>query len=81
MINLFTLPLITIFLLSLQAIFAGSEIALLSCDKAKIREKADSGNSATKLVTQSINRIEEYVSGYPKENSGSVFQTGWFVQC
>ena len=62
MINLFTLPLITIFLLSLQAIFAGSEIALLSCDKAKIREKADSGNSAAKLVTQSINRIEEYVS-------------------
>ncbi len=62
MINLFTLPLITIFLLSLQAIFAGSEIALLSCDKGKIREKADSGNSAAKLVTQSINRIEEYVS-------------------
>ncbi len=62
MINFITLPLITLFLLTLQAIFAGSEIALLSCDKSKIRSKADSGSSAAKLVMKSINRIEEYVS-------------------
>tara|TARA_B100001989_G_C24541051_1_gene467574 strand:- start:1275 stop:2249 length:975 start_codon:yes stop_codon:yes gene_type:complete len=61
-INFFTLPLITLFLLVLQALFAGSEIALLSCDKAKIRSRADSGSSAAKLVMKSINKIEQYVS-------------------
>ena len=62
MINIFTLPVITLLLLLIQALFAGSEIALLSCDKAKIRSRADSGSSSAKLVMNSINKIEEYVS-------------------
>ena len=62
MINIVTLPIITLMLLILQAMFAGSEISLLSCDKGKIRSKADQGLGSAKLVMQSINRIEEYVA-------------------
>ncbi len=62
MINLVTLPIATLLLLLLQAMFAGSEISLLSCDKGKIRSKADKGLASAKLVTQSINKIEEYVA-------------------
>lgn len=62
MINLFTLPIITFFLLCIQAIFAGSEISLLSCDKATIKSKADSGNNSARIVMNSIDRIEEYVA-------------------
>jgi len=62
MINLVTLPIITLLLLLLQAMFAGSEISLLSCDKGKIRSKADEGLASAKLVMQSINKIEEYVA-------------------
>ena len=62
MINLFTLPIITLILLIFQAMFAGAEISLLSCDKGKIRSKADQGLPSAKLVMNSINKIEEYVS-------------------
>ena len=62
MINIVTLPIITLMLLILQAMFAGSEISLLSCDKGKIRSKADQGLGSAKLVMRSINRIEEYVA-------------------
>ena len=61
-INIYTLPLITLILLCIQAIFAGSEISLLSCDKGTIKAKADSGDSSAKLVMSSIDRIEEYVA-------------------
>ena len=61
-INIYTLPLITLILLCIQAIFAGSEISLLSCDKGTIKSKADSGDSSAKLVMSSIDRIEEYVA-------------------
>tara|TARA_Y100001960_G_scaffold106117_1_gene114082 strand:+ start:920 stop:1897 length:978 start_codon:yes stop_codon:yes gene_type:complete len=62
MINLITLPIITLVLLILQAMFAGSEISLLSCDKGRIRSKADQGLPSAKLVMSSINKIEEYVA-------------------
>ena len=61
-INIYTLPLITLILLCIQAIFAGSEISLLSCDKGTIKSKADAGDSSAKLVMGSINKIEEYVA-------------------
>ncbi len=62
MINLITLPIITLVLLFLQAIFAGSEISLLSCDKGIIRSKADQGLPSARLVMNSIDKIEEYVA-------------------
>ena len=46
----------------LQAIFAGAEISLLSCDKSTIKSKADGGNSSAILVMGSIDNIEEYVA-------------------
>ncbi|NSW88344.1 HlyC/CorC family transporter [bacterium] len=49
-------------LLCIQALFAGSEISLLSCDKATIKSKADSGNSSAQIVMKSIDKIEEYVA-------------------
>ena len=49
-------------MLILQAIFAGSEISLLSCDKSTIKSKADAGNSSAILVMGSIGKIEEYVA-------------------
>ena len=61
MINIFTLPLITFFLLLLQAIFAGAEISLLSCDKATIKARSEEGLDSAKLVMKSIDKIEEYV--------------------
>ena len=54
MINLITLPIITLVLLILQAMFAGSEISLLSCDKGRIRSKADQGLPSAKLVLSLI---------------------------
>ena len=49
-------------LLCIQALFAGSEISLLSCDKVTIKSKADSGNSSAQIVMNSIDKIEEYVA-------------------
>ena len=61
-INIYTLPIITLILLCIQAIFAGSEISLLSCDKGTIKSKADAGDSSAQLVMGSISKIEEYVA-------------------
>lgn len=53
--------LITFFLL-LQALFAGSEIALISCDKAVIKSLADSGSKRARLVLDSFVDIEKFIS-------------------
>ncbi|HSG32501.1 MAG TPA: hemolysin family protein [Thermodesulfobacteriota bacterium] len=50
------------FFLFLQALFAGSEIALISCDKAVIKSLADSGSKRAKLVLESFLDIEKFIS-------------------
>lgn len=50
------------FLIILQAFFAGSEIALISCDKIKMRALADGGSNSAKLVLNAYNNIEDYLS-------------------
>jgi CBS domain containing-hemolysin-like protein len=51
-----------IFFLLLQALFAGSEIALISCDKAVIKSLADSGSKKAKMVLDSFLDIEKFIS-------------------
>lgn len=51
-----------VFLIALQAFFAGSEIALISCDKIKIRSLADKGSSSAKLVLSAYDRVEKFLS-------------------
>jgi putative hemolysin len=46
----------------LEALFAGSEIALVSCDKIKIKTLAGKGSRAAKLALKSFLNIERYVS-------------------
>ena len=46
----------------LEALFAGSEIALISCDKIKIKTLAERGSRAAKLALKSFLNIERYVS-------------------
>jgi Mg2+/Co2+ transporter CorB len=53
---------ITAVFLLLQAFFAGSEIALVSCDKIKMRALADGGSKRAKLVLQSFLNIERFIS-------------------
>ncbi len=48
--------------LILQAFFAGSEIALVSCDKVKMRSLAKSGSKSAKLVLSAYDRIEQFLS-------------------
>lgn len=55
------LVLIFIFLF-LQALFAGSEIALISCDKAYIKSLADSGSGKAQMVLESFTQIEKFIS-------------------
>lgn len=50
------------FFLLLQALFAGSEIALISCDKAVIKALADSGSKRARLVLESFVDIEKFIS-------------------
>ncbi|MGH7890269.1 MAG: hemolysin family protein, partial [Thermodesulfobacteriota bacterium] len=53
---------ITAVFLLLQAFFAGSEIAIVSCDKIKIRALADGGSKRAKLVLKSFQEIERFIS-------------------
>ena len=53
--------LILLFLL-LQAFFAGSEIALISCDKIKMRSLAEEGSAAAELVLDAHSRIESFIA-------------------
>jgi len=48
--------------LILQAFFAGSEIAIVSCDKVKMKELAENGSKSAKLVLDSFINIERFVS-------------------
>ncbi len=48
--------------LFLQALFAGSEIALVSCDKIKIKALAEGGSKTAKLVLKSFLEIERFIS-------------------
>ena len=52
--------LILVFLL-LQAFFAGSEIALISCDKIKMRSLAEEGSAAAGLVLDAYSKIESFI--------------------
>ena len=49
-------------LLILQALFAGSEIALISCDKIKIRSLAENGSRSAKLVLSAYKDVDKYLS-------------------
>ena len=53
--------LILLFLL-LQAFFAGSEIALISCDKIKMRSLAEEGSAAAGLVLDAHSKIESFIA-------------------
>jgi CBS domain containing-hemolysin-like protein len=46
----------------MEALFAGSEIALISCDKIKIKTLAQGGSKAAKLALKCFLNIERYVS-------------------
>lgn len=49
-------------LLLLQALFAGSEIALISCDKAYIKSLADAGSGKAKMVLDAFIDIQQFIS-------------------
>ena len=56
------LVILLIFLfLVLQAFFAGSEIALISCDKIKMRSLAEDGSAAAGLVLDAHSKIESFI--------------------
>lgn len=46
----------------LQAFFAGSEIALISCDKVKMRSLAEEGSKSAKLVLSAFDQVEQFLS-------------------
>ena len=54
--------LLVLLLLVLQAFFAGSEIALISCDKIKMRSLADEGSAAAGLVLDAYSKIESFLA-------------------
>lgn len=56
----FVILLISLFLI-LQAFFAGSEIALISCDKIKMRSLAEEGSAAAGLVLDAHSKIETFI--------------------
>ncbi|MEM7008457.1 MAG: hemolysin family protein [Thermodesulfobacteriota bacterium] len=48
--------------LALQAFFSGSEIALISCDKVKMRSLAENGSKSAALVLSAYDQIERFLS-------------------
>ena len=50
-----------VLLLLLQAFFAGSEIALVSCDKIKMRSLAEGGSKAAQRVIKAFDEVEKYL--------------------
>ena len=50
-----------VFLLILQAFFAGSEIALISCDKIKMRYLADNGSRSARLVLSAYKDVDKFL--------------------
>jgi len=53
---------IIIISLILQAFFAGSEIALISCDKVKMRSLAEGGSNSARLVLSAFDQVEQFLS-------------------
>ncbi|MEQ9620058.1 MAG: hemolysin family protein [Deltaproteobacteria bacterium] len=53
---------IIVFSLFLQGFFAGSEIALISCDKIKIKALADQGSKSAQLVMSAFSEVELFLS-------------------
>ncbi len=53
---------VVVICLFMEALFAGSEIALISCDKIKIKTLAQGGSKAAKLALKCFLNIERYVS-------------------
>jgi len=49
-------------LLALEAFFSGSEIALVSCDKARLRHRARQGDAGSKLALRMLERPEVILS-------------------
>ena len=52
---------ITAVFLLLQAFFVGSEIALVSCDKVKMKSLAEAGSKSAKLVLDAFLKIDRYI--------------------
>ena len=50
-----------VILLAIQAFFAGSEIALISCDKIKMRSFAQGGSKSAKLVLSAYNDVDKFL--------------------
>ncbi len=48
----------TIFFLALESFFSGSEIALISCDRVKVRSQAASGAPSARLLERMLNKPE-----------------------
>ncbi len=48
--------------LLIQGFFAGSEIALISCDKVKMKALADRGSKRAQLVMSAFSEIERFIS-------------------
>ena len=56
------LVIISIFILiAIQAFFAGSEIALISCDKIKMRSFAEGGSKSARLVLSAYNDVDKFL--------------------
>jgi len=53
--------LIVFICLALQFFFAGSEIALVSCDKLKMRTLAEDGSRSAKMVLRAFDEIESFL--------------------
>ena len=50
-----------VILIALQAFFAGSEIALISCDKIKMRSLAEDGSKSARLVLSAYNDVDKFL--------------------
>ncbi|MEM4657887.1 MAG: hemolysin family protein [Candidatus Methanosuratincola sp.] len=48
--------------LLLQALFAGSEIALVSCDKVRMKQLSEQGSKSARLVLESFLSVERFIS-------------------
>ena len=48
-------------LIAIQAFFAGSEIALISCDKIKMRSLAEGGSKSARLVLRAYEDVDKFL--------------------
>lgn len=59
--SLITVAVIVVACLALQAFFAGSEIALISCDKIRMKTLAGRGSGAARLVLRSYAEVDRFL--------------------